>query len=185
MLANTQWVERKALGNRLVETIEQLVGEWAADAKAAPNEARARPAPGPPKKKGGSLADADRRRRCGSCCCCVGGAASAPGRATRGRDRGRLKPEQTGEGRTRPSTGRSSARQEERRRQALAQKEEEEEQKRQAQLKRGRRRKGRQQAKQGTKRRRKRQQAVKDVDPAGQSAGFGFDPADVPATTAR
>jgi formylglycine-generating enzyme required for sulfatase activity len=48
MLANKQWVERKALGNRLVETIEQLLG-GVRPIRTGVDEARARPAP--PKKK--------------------------------------------------------------------------------------------------------------------------------------
>ena len=50
MLANKQWVERKALGNRLVETIEQLLA-GARSIRTGVDEARARPAPEPPKKK--------------------------------------------------------------------------------------------------------------------------------------
>ncbi len=50
MLANKQWVERKALGNRLVETIEQLLA-GARPIRTGVDEARARPAPEPPKKK--------------------------------------------------------------------------------------------------------------------------------------
>jgi len=49
MLANKQWVERKALGNRLVDTIEQLLA-GARPIHTGVDEARARPAP-PPKKK--------------------------------------------------------------------------------------------------------------------------------------
>ena len=52
MLANKQWVERKALGNRLVDTIEQLLA-GARPIRTGVDEARARPAPEPPKKKGG------------------------------------------------------------------------------------------------------------------------------------
>ena len=52
MLANKQWVERKALGNRLVDTIEQLLA-GARPIRTGVDEARARPAPVPPKKKGG------------------------------------------------------------------------------------------------------------------------------------
>src|SRR5262249_29533810 len=48
MLATKQWVERKALGNRLVETIEQLLA-GARPIRTGVDEARARPAP-PPKK---------------------------------------------------------------------------------------------------------------------------------------
>jgi len=50
MLANKQWVERKALGDRLVDTIEQLL------AGARPPRAEEkieRPPPEPPRKKGG------------------------------------------------------------------------------------------------------------------------------------
>jgi formylglycine-generating enzyme required for sulfatase activity len=47
MLANKQWVERKALGNRLVDTIEQLLA-GARPPRAA--EKIERPAPEPPKK---------------------------------------------------------------------------------------------------------------------------------------
>ena len=50
MLANKQWVERKALGNRLVDTIEQLLA-GARPIRTGVDEARARPAPEPPKKK--------------------------------------------------------------------------------------------------------------------------------------
>ena len=50
MLANKQWVERKALGNRLVETIEQLLA-GARPIRTGVDEARARPATEPPKKK--------------------------------------------------------------------------------------------------------------------------------------
>ena len=50
MLANKQWVERKALGNRLVETIEQLLA-GARPIRTGVDEARARPAPAPPKKR--------------------------------------------------------------------------------------------------------------------------------------
>ena len=50
MLANKQGVERKALGNRLVETIEQLLA-GARPIRTGVDEARARPAPEPPKKK--------------------------------------------------------------------------------------------------------------------------------------
>lgn len=52
MLANKQWVERKALGNRLVETIEQLLA-GGRTIRTGVDEARARPAPEPLKKKGG------------------------------------------------------------------------------------------------------------------------------------
>ncbi|MGB9365227.1 MAG: SUMF1/EgtB/PvdO family nonheme iron enzyme [Xanthobacteraceae bacterium] len=52
MLANKQWVERKALGNRLVDTIEQLLA-GSRPIRTGVDEARARPAPQPPKKKGG------------------------------------------------------------------------------------------------------------------------------------
>ena len=44
MLANKQWVERKALGNRLVETVEQLLG-GAASASPPPQPAKARVSP--------------------------------------------------------------------------------------------------------------------------------------------
>ena len=50
MLANKQWVERKALGNRLVETIEQLLA-GARPIRTGVDEARAWPATEPPKKK--------------------------------------------------------------------------------------------------------------------------------------
>src|SRR3954463_9404872 len=49
MLANKQWVERKALGNRLVDTIEQLLA-GAPSIRTGADEARARPVPEPPKK---------------------------------------------------------------------------------------------------------------------------------------
>jgi formylglycine-generating enzyme required for sulfatase activity len=51
MLANKQWVERKALGNRLVETIEQLLA-GARPIRTGVDEARARPASPAPKKSG-------------------------------------------------------------------------------------------------------------------------------------
>lgn len=51
MLANKQWVERKALGNRLVDTIEQLL-TGARPIHTGVDEARARPVPEPPKKSG-------------------------------------------------------------------------------------------------------------------------------------
>jgi formylglycine-generating enzyme required for sulfatase activity len=55
MLANKQWVERKALGNRLVDTIEQLLA-GARPIRTGVDEARARVAPPPPKKQGGPSA---------------------------------------------------------------------------------------------------------------------------------
>jgi formylglycine-generating enzyme required for sulfatase activity len=51
-LANKQWVERKALGNRLVETIEQMVAN-ARQTEGGAQQPPPRPAPEPPKKKGG------------------------------------------------------------------------------------------------------------------------------------
>jgi formylglycine-generating enzyme required for sulfatase activity len=50
MLANKQWVERKALGNRLVETVEQLLA-GARPIRTGVDEARAWPA-APPKSRG-------------------------------------------------------------------------------------------------------------------------------------
>src|SRR5436190_4941810 len=47
MLANKQWVERKALGNRLVDTIEQLLAGGRA---ARADEGSERPAAGPARK---------------------------------------------------------------------------------------------------------------------------------------
>ena len=51
MLANKQWVERRALGNRLVETVEQLLA-GARPIHTGVDEARARPAAAPPKPGG-------------------------------------------------------------------------------------------------------------------------------------
>src|SRR5436305_1616458 len=50
MLANKQWVERKALGNRLVEHIEQRLAR-APSIRTGVDEARARELREPPKKK--------------------------------------------------------------------------------------------------------------------------------------
>jgi len=52
MLANKQWVERKALGNRLVETVEQLLA-GSRPIHTGVDGARARQAATSPKKKGG------------------------------------------------------------------------------------------------------------------------------------
>jgi len=52
MLANKQWVERKALGNRLVDTIEQLLA-GARPIRTGVDEARTRPPSEPPTRKGG------------------------------------------------------------------------------------------------------------------------------------
>src|SRR3954451_21385347 len=52
MLANKQWVERKALGNRVVEHIEQLLA-GARPIRTGVDEARVRPAPQQPGKKSG------------------------------------------------------------------------------------------------------------------------------------
>jgi formylglycine-generating enzyme required for sulfatase activity len=50
MLANKQWVERTALGNRLVDHIQQRLASTG-PIRTDVDEARARPAPAPPKKK--------------------------------------------------------------------------------------------------------------------------------------
>jgi len=50
MLANRQWVERNALGNRLVDTIEQLLASTS-PIDSGVDEARRRPVPEPPAKR--------------------------------------------------------------------------------------------------------------------------------------